>query len=161
MARLKYLIIKSKNHGELVGTTRYADSHEEECHEMPGSEYGYKEYLLKYGPHFNDKLSQWASRKQINAYGEKNHHWTVEEVRAAYERMGYAKPEEITWGDVAYSANMHYSDYFGLTLKTEADCIKQAFADVNDPDGYTSKIFDRWCADVQGKQVNVPWDDFI
>lgn len=39
---------------------------------------------------------------------------------------------ESTWGDVAYSANMHYADYFGTTLKTEADCVKQARRQIPD-----------------------------
>lgn len=43
----------------------------------------------------------------------------------------------------------------------EADCIKQAYADAEDPDGYPGKIFNRWFSDVLGKKVTVPWEEFI
>ena len=103
----------------------------------------------------------WASEQMTNAHGDPAHHWGVEDVKSAFERLGFKKPEENTWGDVVYSANMHYADYYGTTLKTEAECVKQAYADVADPDGYPGKIFNRWCADVIGKKVNVPWENFI
>ena len=88
-----------------------------------------------------------------NAKGEEGHHWSVEQVKSVFEKLCYQKPEENTWGDVAYSANMHYADYFGITLKTEAECIKQAYADLTDPDGYSGKIFNRWSSDVIGNCV--------
>lgn len=79
----------------------------------------------------------------------------------AFERFGLTKPEEITWGDIAYAANMHYADCFGVSLKTETDCVRQAYADAADPDGYPGKIFNRRFADVLGSKKAVPWDDFI
>lgn len=115
----------------------------------------------KNGEHFTNKLSEWASKKMINAYGEENHHWTVEEVKSAFISMGYELPADSTWGDAAYSANMAYADYFGMTLRTEADVIKQAYADVIDPDGYPGKIFNRWLADVMGMQIQLDWTQFI
>lgn len=122
---------------------------------------GYEEYIAKHGTHFTDSLATWASEKMTNAQGDANHHWSEEDVKSAFERLGLKKPEESTWGDVAYSANMHYADYFGSSLKTEADCIKQAYADVSDPDGYPGKIFNRWTSDIIGKRVKVPWKNHI
>lgn len=121
----------------------------------------YDEYVKKHGAHFTDDLADWASKQMDNAHGDKSHHWSTADVKSAFERLGYKKPEESTWGDAAYSANMHYADYFGESLKTEADCIKQAYADVTDPDGYPGKVFNRWAADVAGKKMDVPWDNFI
>lgn len=121
----------------------------------------YDKYVQAHGSNFTDELSEWASSQMDNAHGDKSHHWSVSDVKSAFERLGYNKPDGMTWGDAAYSANMHYADYFGESLKTEADCIKQAYADVSDPDGYPGKIFNRWLSDVVGKRVDVPWDNFI
>lgn len=140
-------------------------SREKEKHDVIGAALtamnGYNDYVIKHGSHFTDDLAKWASEQMTNAHGDPAHRWGVEDVKSAFERLGFKKPEENTWGDVAYSANMHYADYFGSTLKTEAECVRQAYADVADPDGYPGKIFNRWCADIIGKKVNVPWENFI
>jgi hypothetical protein len=122
---------------------------------------GLIKYKEKHGSHFTDDLASWASKQMQNAHGEANHHWSIADVKSAFERFGLTKPEEITWGDIAYAANMHYADYYGVSLKTETDCVRQAYADAADPDGYPGKIFNRWFADVLGSKKAVPWDDFI
>lgn len=163
------------NHEHKHDEYAHEHSHEEQAHEHThqhegwddgqgdtiAAMKGYKDYVNEHGRHFTDDLATWASKQMKNAHGEPNHHWSVADVKSAFERFGLSKPEDITWGDVAYSANMHYADYFGQSLKSETDCVKQAYADVTDPDGYTSKIFNRWFADVLGNKVNVPWDKFI
>ena len=181
MKRLKYIIVKQEqddmagheaqhehtgNNDRHESTTRH--DHEtlgRDKHDAIGAALtamsGYNDYVAKHGSHFTDELAKWASEQMTNAHGDPAHHWSVEDVKSAFERLGFKKPEENTWGDVAYSANMHYADYYGTTLKTEAECVKQAYADVADPDGYPGKIFNRWCADVIGKKVNVPWENFI
>lgn len=143
---------QSENHKQPAG---FDDEFSEEAMQ------GLIKYKAKHGSHFTDDLSSWASKQMQNAHGEANHHWSVADVKSAFERFGLSKPEEITWGDVAYAANMHYADYFGMSLKTETDCVRQAYADAADPDGYPGKIFNRWFADVLGKKISVPWDDFI
>lgn len=149
----------------------YENSHEQaESHKRPAgfddefseeAMQGLIKYKAKHGSHFTDDLASWASKQMQNAHGEANHHWSVADVKSAFERFGLSKPEEITWGDIAYAANMHYADYFGVSLKTETDCVRQAYADAADPDGYPGKIFNRWFADVLGSKKAVPWDDFI
>ena len=59
-----------------------------------------------------------------------------------------------------YAANMAYADYYGISLKTEVDCVKQAYADAADPDGYPGKIFNRWLADVMGMDIKVSWEKY-
>ena len=85
----------------------------------------------------------------------------MEEVKAAFEKMGFKKPETATWGDIAYSANMAYADYFGGSIKTEADAVRYAYDDVSDPDGYPGKIFNRWLADIMGQGSEVDWEEYI
>lgn len=183
MKRLKYIVVKRHEdkdghdeeyqHQHWDADKPHAEHHEEHKpggwekakHDVIGAALtamnGYNDYVTKHGSHFTDDLAKWASEQMTNAHGDPAHHWGVEDVKSAFERLGFKKPEENTWGDVAYSANMHYADYYGTTLKTEAECVKQAYADIADPDGYPGKIFNRWCADVIGKKVNVPWENFI
>lgn len=122
---------------------------------------GYKDYVNEHGGHFTDKLATWASDHMINAHGEPTHHWSVEDVKSAFGRFGLTKPDNVTWGDITYAANMHYADYSGITLKTEPDCLRQAYADAADPDGYPEKIFNRWCADVIGKRLKIDWEKYL
>ena len=96
-----------------------------------------------------------------NAHGEKSHSWTVEEVKSVFASLGFVKPEKSTWGDAAYAANMAYADYYGGSLKTDADVIRHAYEDISDPDGYPGKVFNRWLSDVMGKQMQVKWSDFV
>lgn len=156
MKRLKYIIVRHKNNN----ANEYNKPEKEKDEFLDDPQYdNYKE---KHGEHFCDKLSVWASKlMKNNQHGEAGHSWSVEEVKAAFEKLGLSKPAQATWGDVAYSANMAYADYFGISLKTEADCIKQAYADVADPDGYPGKVFNRWLSDVMGKDIEVPWADFL
>lgn len=122
---------------------------------------GYSDYVMKHGSHFTDALAEWASQRMENAHGDAGHHWKVAEVKAAFSNAGLKKPERNTWGDAAYAANMHYADYYGDTLKSETDCIRQAYSDLSDPDGYPGKVFNRWCSDLIGQKAEVPWERFI
>ena len=121
---------------------------------------GLDDYLNQYGPHFTDKLADWATHQMVNGSGE-NHHWSTSDIEKSFARMGLQKPESMTWGDAMYSSNMHYADYYGKSLPTEKDCLIQAHADLTDIDGYPGKIFNRWYSDMLGKHVDVPWSDFI
>lgn len=152
MKRLKYIVVK---HGSENGS--HDGSEKVEFWDNPD----YKKYEEKYGEHFNDKLAVWASKQMDNARGEKAHSWNVEQVKGAFASYGFAKPETSTWGDATYAANMAYADYYGGSLKSEAEVIRHAHEDIADPDAYPGKVFNRWLADVMGKSVEVPWADFI
>lgn len=155
--RLKYIIVKSK-----------CDAHSEHEENETSGKYefwkdsDYHEYEEKNGNHFSDKLADYAIKAmQNNAHADTAHKWSVQDVKSAFEKLGMTKPADITWGDIAYSANMAYADYFGVSLKTEADCLKQAYADAVDPDGYPGKIFNRWLADIMGKNTKISWSEYI
>lgn len=150
--KLKYIIMK---HG-----SENSDHEETEKVEF-WDDPEYRKYKEKHGEHFCDKLAIWASKKMDNAHGDKSHSWTVEEVTSAFEKLGWKKPEMATWGDVTYSANMAYADYYGGSIKTEQDVLRYAYDDVSDPDGYPGKVFNRWLSDVMGKKIAVPWSEFI
>lgn len=131
--------------------------HEEEEPNRFWEDSEYRRYVERHGHHFTDSLAEYASGMMENAHGEPGHHWSVTEVKDAFARIGLGKPEKSTWGDVAYSANMAYADYFGASLTTETECLKQAYADVSDPDGYEGKVFNRWLSDVMGKGTKIDW----
>lgn len=121
----------------------------------------FSKYIEHHGEHFSDSLAEYASNKMENAHGEAGHHWSVQEVRDAFEKLMLKKPDANTWGDVAYAANMAYADYYGESLTTEVECLKQAHADVADPDGYPGKVFNRWLSDVMGKGEKIEWNRFL
>lgn len=123
---------------------------------------GYSMYVETHGKHFTEQLAAWASEHMKHIpYADTSHIWTLEDVRSSYERLGIIKPVSNTWGDAVYASNMHYSDYYGLTLRTESECIKQGQADLSDPDGYPEKLFIHWCSDMKEKGINIPWREFI
>ena len=153
MRRLKYIIMKHGNESHVPEEKKK----KLEFWEDPN----YIKYEEKHGEHFTEKLADWASKQMDNAKGSKTHNWTTQEVKAAYEQMGFVKPERSTWGDVAYAANMAYADYYGGSLKTDADVIRHAHEDVADPDGYPGKVFNRWLSDVMGKNIEVAWEEFM
>lgn len=155
MGKVRYIIIKEKA-SEDPGT--YNEEGKYEFWRDPN----YHEYEEKNGEHFSSKLADFAVKQmKNNEHGYPGHSWSVEDVKNAFEKLGLKKPSETTWGDIAYSANMAYADYFGILFKTEAECIKYAYADAIDPDGYPGKIFNRWLSDIMGKNTPIEWNKYI
>lgn len=127
---------------------------------MPLDTDGYSEYIKKNGQHFTDALAEYASKMMENANGQA-HSWTTSQVKKAMESLGLTIPNNVTYGDAAYLANMYYADLFPDPLKDEASCLKAAYKIANDPDGYEGLIFNRWLADMVGKEVKIDWTKFI
>ena len=121
---------------------------------------GYLNYVEKYGYHFTDELADQATKMMENADGSE-HNWFTTQVKAAILGMGVKIPDSVTWGDVAYLANMYYADLYPEVLKDEASCLKAAIQIANDKDGYTGMVFCRWTADVIGKAIKLEWEDFV
>lgn len=121
---------------------------------------GYKEYIDKHGHHFSRKLSIWASNRMENDDGS-DHHKSPELVKAIWSKHGYKLPEDATWGDATYAYNMAYADYHPEPLETEEDVACQSYKDVNDKDGYSGKIFNRWLSDIVYKNISVPWEEML
>lgn len=117
-------------------------------------------YIAKYGYHFNDSLAQYASELMENANGKK-HTWNTADVRLALNNMKLELPSHVTVGDVTYTANMAYADFYPDLLKDEASCFIYAYKVATDPDGYEGMILRRWLADINGKEININWNKFI
>lgn len=119
---------------------------------------GYLEYIKKHGYHFTDKLADYASKKMVNTSGSA-HSWTTEQLRSV---LGPFTPtHNETCGDMAYTANMAYADFYPAVLDTVDKCITYAKLVASDPDGYEGMEFMRWTSDAIGKSLTLNWEDFI
>lgn len=114
-------------------------------------------YIHKHGYHFTAALADFATKLMTNDDGS-THNWTTAQVQSAMQSAGMKNnPLNATWGDAAYLANMHYADKYPDIFSSETACIKAAYKDLNDKDGYEGITFYRWLADVVGKQLVVDW----
>ena len=130
----------------------------------------FMKYEEKHGMHFSEKLSSFVSSKMVNVSEIDRitlkhpetpiHSWTAKEVEDAMVKLGL-KFDPIHRYDYHYAANMAYADFFGLSIKEEALCLKHAHAMVHDPDGYPELVFSRWLCDTIGKNMEIEWDKFI
>ena len=137
---------------------------------------GYIEYVKKHGYHFTSALADHVSKMMVNV-SDSNHNWTTEQIKAA---TGHIKPshnwttEQIkaaighieplhneTDGDLAYTANMAFADFYPNVIPTVDTCIEYAKAVAKDPDGYEGMEFLRWTSDAIGKSITINWEDFI
>ncbi len=90
---------------------------------------------------------------------ESAHSWTAEQLRSV---LGPFTPtHNETSGDMAYTANMAYADFYPAVLDTVDKCITYAKLVASDPDGYEGMEFMRWTSDVIGKSLTLNWEDFI
>lgn len=98
-----------------------------------------------------------------NQLGQKDivnaHSWTTEQLRNV---LGQFTPtHNETSGDIAYTANMAYADFYPAVLDTVDKCITYAKLVASDPDGYEGMEFMRWTSDAIGKSLTLNWEDFI
>lgn len=166
--KLKYILIKhrARDYDEHKESS-IVNNHEHKSH-LPYeqaanalmSAKGYLEYVEKHGYHFTDILAEHASKMMINANGQ-THTWTASQIKKSIENIGLSIPNKVTIGDITYSANMAYADFYPDVIKDETACLKYALKIANDPDGYNGIIFCRWTADVIGKAIKIDWEKFI
>ena len=121
---------------------------------------GYLDYVAKHSYHFTDALAEHVSKMMVNASGQ-SHSWTASQVKKSMESLGLSIPGKVTTGDVTYTANMAYADFYPDLLKDEAACLRYAHKVANDPDGYDGMIFCRWTADAIGKAIKLDWEKFV
>ena len=119
-----------------------------------------EQYLEKYGKHFTIKLADFASEQMVNSYGT-NKHWDVSDVKQIIDELGYIIPLSSTIGDIIYTANMAYADFYPLLLKDAKSCVRYAMEIAGDKDGYEGIQFCRWMADAKNKNLEIDWNSFI
>lgn len=81
------------------------------------------------------------------------HSWTTEQLRSV---LGSFTPtHNETSGDIAYTANMAYADFYPAVLDTVDKCVTYAKLVASDPDGYEGMEFMRWTSDAIGKSLTL------
>lgn len=125
---------------------------------------GFSDYVAKNGYHFTDKLADHVTMLLDNANSEE-HNWTTEQVKTSLRALGFnglgKNRNKLTYGDIAYMANLYYSDLYPEVIKEETSCLKGAYKMANDPDGYDGIVFCRWTSDAIGKAISIDWEKFI
>lgn len=159
MGRVIRICNRKSTYTHSTGTSDNVQRQEPRRREFFDNDY-YKRYISANGNHFTDALAVWASKRLKNVHGDAQHSWSVEDVKMASERLGLRKPEHLTWGDMAYSANYAYAMFFGESLKSEVEVIKHAFAEASSSN-YSGMVFNRWLSDVMGQQIEVPWQNYV
>ena len=119
----------------------------------------HKRYVNKHGNHFTNELADYASSHLQNATGD-SHTWPTSKISQMIEAGELPTPKHMTPGDIAYTANMYYSD-FAPKIMDEATCLKAAMKLDADPDGYDGMVMQRWLADMQAKDKKLDWKKFI
>lgn len=162
MARFKCItVVKRGSHRQAHGefATKKDLPYEQAANALMSAK-GYLKYIEKYGYHFTETLAEYVSKMMVNTSGQ-SHSWTASQVKKAIESLGLKIPSTVTIGDLTYTANMAYADFYPTPLENEASCLKYAYAVASDPDGYEGMIFCRWTADAIGKAININWENFI
>lgn len=122
-------------------------------------------YLRYNGWHFNNKLSEWASKrmKRKNTSTDKLEPiepWTKGQVDDLLARVGI-KMENAVGADYVYVANMAKADFFKSSLSTEEDVAKFVKDMVDDPDQADGFILSRFYSDCVKAGVGIPWSEVI
>ena len=119
-----------------------------------------EQYFEKYDKHFTIKLADFASKQMVNSDGT-NKHWDISDIKQIIDELGYIIPLSSTIGDIIYTANMVYADFYPLLLKDAKSCVRYAMEVAGDKDGYEGIQFCRWMADVKNKNLEIDWNSFI
>lgn len=158
---LKAIVIRRPYNSDCDGHGEKQDEYKSESFAEQFMSEDFHAYIKEYGPHFTEALAEYASKAMENANGSK-HSWSAQQVKKVINDLGYAKDlEHVSLGDLTYTANMAYADFFSDPIKDEAGCIMYAHKVANDPDGYKGMIFWRWVSDMIGKEKRLNWKYFI
>ena len=115
-----------------------------------------KHYLKYYGQHFNKKLCDFAVSKM-------NHGKTPipkEKVDEMLSRYGITLSHNELM-DYVYVCNMGNNDYLGSSIIDEKHLARYIKDVIDDEDGYSGIVFNRWYADTVAMGIPVEWEDMI
>lgn len=143
----KYIIIHSDKAEQKIDTQPYSKA-ANAIMNAPG----YIEYIKEHGYHFTDKLALYLSERMQAACG-------TEHLFQSFPSTPVLHNE--TQGDLVYTANMAFADFYPKVLSTTDSCLDYARAVAQDPDGYEGMEFMRWTSDAIGKGISINWEEFI
>lgn len=149
MAKISRLLLSIEEKKHKKGLHRYQDD-------------SYDKYVEKHGLHFCKSLAEHVINCMENQNGTP-HKWSIDQVKTAVLSVTSSCnfKHKVTDADMAYLANMYYSDFYPDVMDAETDCIKAAIKIANDPDGYEGQAFCRWVADVMASHKHIEWEKYI
>ena len=126
---------------------------------------GKEEYIAHYGPHFNEKLCEWAvsmmtKRDPITRASVKMSMIGREEVLAMLHRYGVDTSSYDCY-DAVYVANMAKADYLGSSIADETHLALFVKDYLTDIDGYEGKVFYRFLTDCKCRGLDISWEDVM
>lgn len=119
-----------------------------------------REYIERYGEHFNGKLADFAIRHLKNMDGT-GHRWSMEDIVEAFRKEKLPLPGRENLHDLHYLANMLYSDWYPEAMATEPVILKAARKYLEDPDGFKGMIFLVWLYKMKKKGIEIPWKEML
>lgn len=120
----------------------------------------YDKYVAAHGHHFTNDLAEYASSCMDNA-DDDDHSWSCSDVLSALKKLDLSVPPHSTLGDMTYTANMAYADFYPIVIKDAAVCVLYANAVATDVDGYEGIQFYRWLADLMAQGKEIEWAKYI
>jgi len=155
MVMRRYMLIRTY---ECADNARKAEKANIEAREFFSEDY--HRYVDKHGHHFTPELAEYASSVMHNA-DKSNHSWSCNDVKSAMDSLGIVVPPTSTLGDMTYTANMAYADFYPLVINDAPTCVLYSRAVAEDRDGYEGIQFYRWLADLMATNTKVDWQIFL
>lgn len=121
-------------------------------------------YIEKYGYHFNEKSLEFAVSHMYKLDKEnKEEHINplTQDILTNLINKYQIKIHNYHLYDCLYVLNMAKADFLGSSIKDEEHLILYVKDLIDDPDGYEGLVFNRWRADLEGKHIDIDWNDFI
>ena len=115
-----------------------------------------KNYLKYYGEHFNKKLCEFAISKM--KHGKQP--VLKEKVDEILFKHGI-KLEKNELYDYVYVYNMGYNDFYGSSVIDEKHLAMYVKDVIDDKDGYSGIVFNRWYADTVIQGIPIEWEDML
>ena len=126
--------------------------------------YEMKQYLRRNGYHFSKKMYEFATSKmyKTNKEGkkEKIDFPTKDKVQEILKKNNIQIDNDELY-DSTYVYAMMMSDFWGKSIKTEADAaqwVKDVLDDADKPAGY---VFNRFYADCNFSGTPIDWEEVI
>ena len=119
-------------------------------------------YLQYNGPHFNNKLLEFAvskMTKNINGKQIPITPYSKQEVDSMLNTYGI-RLENNALRDYLYVANMCKADFLGSSIEDNLHVARYIKDVIDDDDAYDGIVFNRWLADMARKGEPIDWDDF-
>lgn len=119
-------------------------------------------YLRYNGPHFNEKLCDFAVSKMTKKFNGKEvpiTPFTKKEVDTMLGNYGITL-ENNNLRDYVYVANMCKADFLGSSIEDNLHVARYIKDVIDDDDAYDGIVFNRWLADMARKGEPIDWDDF-